>query len=238
MNGIPEKQRTEVIFIPYEEVIKSPYPILLQTVISKYNDFYSKFLDLRRLDGHDLNNLTRFCIQRSDVNIFEYLATADFDFENSLSELKKRFANLYSSSELLKIGQSLPMLMAQRFTEKIYIYSPEYDPRIHLDLQNSLGSMDKISYIVGKNIGEVVGKIPERITSFILNDIAQVVRINETGKLKDSTVLLASYGYNYAINEKDELDYKMDVEALAKATPFEFATFIPRELIHADFALE
>jgi hypothetical protein len=238
MSITSEKNKTEVIFISYEEVIKSPYPVLLQTVLTKYRDFYSKFLDLGRLDGHDINNLARFCIQRSDVNVFEFLAINDFDFENSLIEFKKKFADLYTRSELLKIGQVLPTVMAQRFTEKIYIYSPEYDPRIHLDLQNSLGSMDKISYVVGKNIGEVVAKIPEKITSFILNDIAHVVRISEIDKLKNTSVLLASYGYNYAINNKGELDYKMDIETLSKVNSFEFGTFVPRDLLMSDFALE
>lgn len=229
-----EKNKFETIFITYEEIIKSPYPVILYTILTKYKEFYSPYLNLSKIDGYDMNNLNRLCIQRNVVNIFEYLARGDFDFEGSLMGMEKKFVDLYTNSELLKIGVNLPLIIKQKFTEKVYIYTPEYDPRIHIDIQNSMGSMDKISYVSG-TISDVMSNIPA-VTSFILNDISYMVKIAATGKLKDSSILLASYGYNYTLDAKGELQFKLDMTEFAKKNSCEFASFIPKDLSIEDFS--
>ena len=228
----------ETIFMPYEEIVKSPYPLILQTILENYKDFYTPYLRLEEIESYDLRNLARLCIQRTDVNIFEYLAKTDFDFESSLIEYKNKYADIYTRSEILKIGLSFPLLMGQKFTEKVYFYSQAYDPRIHLDLQNTVGSMDKVSYVVGESMADVVSEIPETITSFILNDVAQVIELTATGKLKGTNVLLANYGYNYALNPEGELALKIDMETLSKLYEFNYGLFTPKDLSHEDFALE
>lgn len=237
MDPISEKYKTEVFFVSYEEVIKSPYPVILQTILTKYKDFYSNYLKLDDLVHYNFANLTRFCIQRTDVNLLEYIAKTEFDYEGTLLELKSRFSNLYKISELLKFGQSLPILIAQRFTEKVYIYSPKYDPRIHLDIQTSLGTMDKIAYVAG-NLAEAVSNLKHKVTAFVFNDIAQIVEVAPTGKLKNSTVLLASYGYNYTLDSKGDLILKIDIEKMCREYGFEFVQFAPIDFTDEHFALE
>jgi|HigsolmetaAR204D_1030405.scaffolds.fasta_scaffold00400_17 hypothetical protein len=230
-----ERYKTETFFMIYEEVIKSPYPILLYTILEKYKDVYSDYLNLEEISDYNFKNLTRLCVQRSEVNVFEYLAKKEFDYEGTLIELKSRIPNLYSASELLKFGQSLPLLISQRFTKKIYIYSPKYDPRIHLDIQTTAGTMEKISYVVG-DLAEVVSKVDQPITAFVLNDITQLMKIAPTDKLKNTTVLLASYGYNFKLDENGELSLKIDSKEMAKKYGFDFAQFVPLDLTEEHFA--
>lgn len=227
--------KPEIIFITYDEVIKSPYPFLLNEINTSLQGVYDTFLDLSEVKGRDMGNLLRLCTQRTDRNLFEYLAKREFDYATALKELKDRYFEVYDKSPLLTMGTSLQMLLTQKFTEKVYIYTEEYDIRVHLDIQNTYKDMKRVNYVTG-DFGKVLDKL-EGITSYILNDLDYIIDILNKDKAEYTNILLASYGYNYVLDEdNDSLDLRIDVEHLIKDRICKFGTFIPAEFTHQDFS--
>lgn len=229
-------ERPEVFLISYEEVIKSPYPFLLHQIVHRYREVYDDFLHLEIIEKMDMENLARYCIQRTDYNILTGLAKKEFDYDSALRELKKRFFNIYENCELLSIGNSLPMLLSQKFTQKIYLYTEEYDVRIHLDIQNSFHDMERVPYVTG-NFADVLDAIPETITTFILNDVTDIGVIFAKQKEAYTNILVASYGYNYVLDEESgDLKLRYNVEEhIEENRIFKFATFIPQNLTEKHF---
>lgn len=220
----PRMGKPEVIFVTYDEVIKSPYPVLLHQILYRFRSVYEKFLNFDDIDGMDVKALMLYCTKRTHKNVFRDLMITEFDIDKSLKEATDRFFDVYSKSDLLSIGDSLRRVAAQRFTKKIYIYTPVYDLRVHIDIQETYGDMDKINYVNG-DFTEVIKNLPE-ITSYFLNDAEYVNALIEMKKLKHTTVLLAEYGFNY-IKEGDELFYKFDVESATEEHKFKFGSFAP-----------
>lgn len=233
MSGNIHKE--EIIFIMYDDVIKSPYPALLNNILNQYHDFYSKFLDLDKLNGYDMNNIIRLCVQRTEFNLFQYLAKTKFNFDKSLKDFSSRFDTLYKDSSLLTIGESLHVVMSQKFTQKVYFFSHEYDPRIHKDIQLTFGENKKITYLAGDMV-DAINNTPG-INSFILNYYDDIEKICTTNKIKGSNVLLARYGYNFSLNEDGILDFRVDTNRLQKEYGFKFASFIPTQLTNEHFTM-
>lgn len=220
-------KRDEIIFISYDEVIKNPYPLLLSTIITKYKDVYKDFLSLDKLENMSMDDLYVLCSQRHDKNIFRYLSKKEFNFDKALNDLYHKFNDLFINTDLLPIGNSIHILLSQKFTKKIYIHSKEYDKRIHLDLQLNFRDMTKINYVTG-NMSEVISSL-EGVTTYIFNDIMDVsYLIGE--KMNYTNILVANYGYNYTLNENGTLMLRINLEDMMKKYVFKFSTFIPIDL--------
>jgi len=228
--------RPEVIFITYEDVIKTPYPFLLYQIIHKYRHIYDEFLHLDTIEKMDMKNLYRFCLQRTNRNVLVDLAKREFDVDEALSDLKKKFFNIYENCELLAIGNSLPLILSQKFTKKIYVHTEEYDIRVHMDLQKTYHNMTKVNYVTG-NLVDVLDALPEPVTTFILNDITDVGTIIFKQKEEYTNILVASYGYNYTLNEEGKMILRVNIEDFTKDRIFKFATFIPQELTEDHFTV-
>jgi hypothetical protein len=229
------EERPEVLLITYEDIIKCPYPFLLNKIDTKLSPYYESFLDLEKFKGMDMDNLLRLCIQRSDIDIFKFLAKEEFDTAGALKDLKDRYFEIYKDSPLLKIGNSLGMMLSQKFTEKIYIYSEVYDIRIHLDVQENFPDMERVNYVSG-NFEAVLDKL-EGITTFIVNDIDYIVDIINKEKAEYANIMLASYGYNYFYNDDtNAMDLRCDVEKIIGDRVCKFATFIPVDLSEKHFS--
>jgi hypothetical protein len=220
--------RPEVVFITYEDVIKTPYPFLLNKIDTRLREFYEPFIDVDKFKGLDMNNLLRLCTQRNDRNVFRWLAKKDFDIDGSLKELKDRYFELYKDSELLKIGESVKLMLTQKFTKKIYIYSEVYDIRIHLDIQESFQDMKRVNYITG-DFEKVLDKV-EGVTSFIVSDFDYVYDIIQKEKADYTNILLGNYGYNFIFNEDtNAMEFRLDHKKLIGDRVCKFSTFIPAE---------
>lgn len=218
--------RKEVIFITYEDVIKSYQPTLLRYILDNYPDKFSHFINIDKIKRLDQNNLIRLCIQRTNKNILEYLAIREFDYELVLKTLKSKIVDLYFESPILVMGDSLNILLTQKFVDTIYIYSEEYDPRIHEDLIELYNQNEKIRYVVG-DFSSCIRKIPE-VTTFILNDVDYVLDIINEGKEEYSNILIANYGYNYILNEEtDEIELRIDLDKILANKVCKHAIFTP-----------
>lgn len=224
----PFDGKDEVIFITYDDVIKTPFPFLLNKINEKLSSFYEPFLDLDKIKGLDMNNLNRLCVQRTDKQIFRFLAKTDFDVDGSLKELHERYFEVYEESPLLATGHSLIRLLSQKFTKKVYIHTDVYDMRVHLDIQNTYNDMDRVNYVTG-DLDSVLKEL-EGITTYMVADMDHVVKIlrSDKEKLQYINILMAQYGYNYIFNDStNELEYRLDVEKLIGENICKFATFMP-----------
>jgi len=217
----------EVIFITYDEVIKNPYPILLLTILKKYKDIYKDYLKLELIDGMDLDDLYVLCCQRHEKNIFRYLTKKEFDFDKALNDIYYKFNDLFINTDLLPIGNSIHMLLTQKFTKKIYVYTKTYDKRIHLDLQLNFHDMTKINYVTG-NLYDVLNTL-EGVTTYIFNDIMDVSYLIGD-KLNYSNILVANYGYNYTLDENKNMILRLNLSDIYNQYVFKFSTFIPIDL--------
>ena len=222
MNEFTKKQ--EIIFISYDEIIKNVYPLLLSLILKRYKNEYKDFLKIDLIENMNIDDLYILCIQRHDKNILRYLSKKEFNYEESLKNIYNKFNDLFINSDLLSIGASIHMLLTQKFTKKIYIYTKEYDKRIHLDLELNYRDMNKINYVTG-NFLDAVNKL-DGITTYILNDIMDVSYILDE-RINYTNILLANYGYNYTINENGTLVLRLNLEEAMDKYVFKFSTFFP-----------
>lgn len=231
----PFTGRDEVIFIDYEEIIRSPYPAMLKLISSHYQDHYKDFLWMEEFADMDMPNLERLCVQRTKKNIFEFLAKKPFDYDQAIKDLKDKFMDIYKESPMLMMGESVSRMMSQKFTKKIYMYTEQYDIRVHIDIQETFKNMNIINYVTG-DIEQVIQDLKD-VSFYVLKDIDHIPLIfkHDIGDYKE--IVLASYGYNYNLDDNGEAQYKIDIEALMKEYVFKFASFQPVELTPDHFTM-
>ncbi len=235
----PFEGRAEIFFIMYEDIVKTIDPFILKAI--KNNQILSEsFKNIIRLDDFkdlDDNNLLRLCIQRTNQNILEYLAKGKFDYDETYKTLKysPSFFDIYKESELLEMGKNIQLMLNQKFTEKIYIYTEEYDIRVHLDIQETYNNMEKINYVWGdftKALQDLEG-----ITTIIINNVDYMFDIIQSGKSDYTTVMIPMYGYNYVeIEDNDLLELRLDLESLVEDTICKPFLFSPVKLKEEHFS--
>lgn len=218
----------EVIFITYDGVIKSPVPFILKMLqTSDYEEGYSDMINYNRFKGLDDGQLLGLATRRITKNILEYLATQEFDYEASYQDLILRFPNIYEESKLLSMGNSIHITTQQSFLKHIYIYTEYYDKRVQDDISNTYNDLHNITYVSG-DFKDVISKVPERITSYVLNDIEYINILLDMNKLSYTNVLLAKYGYNYKADKDDHTKVILkidDIDNVCKENIFKLAMF-------------
>lgn len=217
--------RPETIFITYEEVIKSPFPFILTQLQTRYKDHFKGFINFDLLKNLDEKGLVDFCIKRTEKNILRNVAIQNFDFESSIKQLRDNFKEIiWENSQELSMTKSIPILLNQKFLDKIFIYTKEYDKNIHKDIQENFKNMDKIKYITGPTLNDVLDAIP-KITTYILNDIMDFSTLL-CRDIRYSNILVADYGYNYTVKENKAV-LRIDPDPLSKEKVYNFALFSP-----------
>ena len=217
--------KPEIIFICYDEIIKNPYPFLLNQIRTKYKSVYKDFINMSLFENYDDMNLMRLVVQRTRKNILDYLSIIKFDYNGALDDLKDKFDDMYSQSPLLKMGESVNMMMTQKFTKQIYVYTEKYDPRVHLDLQMMYKNMSLVSYVTG-DFKNVINTL-EGVTTWILDDIFKVSQLVCFKKVEYTNILVANYGYNFSINKDKQTVLNVNVDDWSKEHIFKFGTFMP-----------
>lgn len=227
-------KQDEYIFIEYEEIIKNPYPFILKQLRDKYKQYYEDFINFSKIDNLNDDNLLRLCLQRTEKNILRYIAKKSFDFDKALDEVYNKFDDMYINLPLMNIGKNIPLLLSQKFTKKIYIYSEKYDKRIHFDIQSNFNNMTDINYVTG-DFHDVMEKL-EGITAFILSDINKIIPIVHHKRSEYTNILLAQYGYNYTMID-DKLSLRIPLDEYVKGDNiFKYVTFMPTDLSNANFS--
>jgi hypothetical protein len=145
-----------------------------------------------------------------------------------MKDIFNRFPDMYSKSEKLVMGDSLHMILSQGFTEKVYVYTPEYDERVHVDLNDTYRNPDKLKYITG-DFANIIEDFDD-ITTFIFNDIIDISTLIAFNKTKYTNILVANYGYNFTIDDNGNLTLRIDAESMMEEYVFKFSTFTPAKL--------
>lgn len=228
MNQFASQQ--EVVFITYEDVIKTTKLYILKKLLNdkEFNTCYKDFIDFSKIENKDDSALSGIITAATKNNILEYLATSQFDYNLTYLDLIERFDDIYDESKLLAIGNSIHVLLKQKFTKTIYIYTKAYDKRIHKNL-NDIFDMESIVYINGE-FEEVIEDISktEKITSYILNDIDLLQKLIDIDKVKFTSVLIANYGWNYKLNSEGIPILKIDdIDNISKEKVFKLGVFVP-----------
>lgn len=198
----------ECLFVTYDQVIKDYRGEMLRRLMIYYKESYRSFIDVDKLSSMDIAELSGIGISSTCENIFEYLALREFDYDKTLMDAYNKYPDLFIFSPLLKFGESIEVLLKQKFTHKIYIYTSDYDVRINMDISSTFQS-DKVVYVTG-DFCEAVKIIPEKITAFVLNDIRLVDELIAIDKIDATNILVGKLGKNYTIGEDDMLLLKID----------------------------
>lgn len=228
--GLDFATRKEVFFICYHDIIKTAVPFILEKVRDEWKDDYKEYIDMSRIENKSREQLVMLSLNRIYDNVFEYLKIKDFDTEGTLNDIYNYYPELFKESDLLKIGRSLLMIMKEKFVEKIYIYTPTYDKRIHEDIQDTYGNMDLINYVVG-DLEEVLKTITAP-TCFMVNDCMMVDKLIELKKVQYTTILVPFCGFNTKLNLENKLpELKLDdIEDKALKNIFKFSMFMSEDL--------
>jgi hypothetical protein len=173
---------------------------------------------------NDHDKFIDFIINRPDKNIFKSLRKIEFDYSQAWKDIYKRDPLLMNDSLLLPFGSSILILLKQSFVKKIFIWSEEYDKRIHFDIQENFG-LDRVAYVTGE-FKEAITNLPT-ITCYVLDDVTKLTTLIEMNKVDLATVCIADYGYNYNDTEcgiKRELKlpelYKLEDKHRFRSTLF------------------
>jgi len=215
--------KPEIIFIVYDEIIKNPYPFILNQIKTLYRNVYEEFIDFNLIDGKNMDQLLNLCILRRKKNIFYYLAKKDFNYKKALDDIFYKFNDMYIKSNPLIISSSIKVLLKQKFTEKIYIYTEKYDKRVHLDIQQQFQDMDKVNYVTGDFYNTI--KKLGGITTFILKDILNISTILYLDKIQYTNILVGNFGFNFTLSETGLVIPRFNVDDIMADKIFKFATF-------------
>jgi hypothetical protein len=217
--------RDEIVLVEYDEIIKSPYPLLLEQISTRYSEAYEQFIWLDEFREMDMNNLQRLCVQRTDIDLFRYLSKTEFDYVTALKELKDKYMNIYKESPLLSMGDGISKMLSQKYVKQVYIHTDVYDVRVHRDIQDTFHDMDRTPYVTGP-ISDVIQQL-EGVTCYILKDIHHVPLLFEKNKFEYSEILVGAFGFNYNMDAENTLTLKIDMEKLKEKGSFKFGTFQP-----------
>lgn len=201
----------EIVFVTYDMVIKDYRPFILKTIAESDQLMlaYKEFIDTALVETLTDKQKNFLPVISRSRNIFEHIAIKKFNYDKSLKEFISMYPNIYSDSELLTFGESIHVLKRQKFTSKIFIYTEEYDERIHYDIQSTYTDMGLIEYVSGP-FEDVIMSINENITTYVLNDADLVDKLIALDRVKETEILIADIAYNYKINDKNELMVKID----------------------------
>lgn len=194
----------EVLFICYEDIIKTNKPFLLQKLQEpEFKEKYSDMIDYSKIEGKTPDQLMALSLSFYYKNIFQNLAKTEFDYDAAEFTLSSQFDDLFSKSNPLAMGNNLKMLLSCSFLKKIYVYIERPDKRILTDLINEYDD-DRISVIVG-DFSKGVSKIPEKIDLFMLNDVNMINKLESIGLLKNACILIARLGYNSTFDQENNI---------------------------------
>lgn len=219
----------EVLFVMYEDIIKTTKFLILRKLLTEpYKTNYSDFIDIGKIDGLSDNDLMRTIFSANDKNILRALSTQSFDFDNTYLDLYLNYDDIIAESKPLAFVNSIHILLQQTFLEKIYIYTPYYDENIYKDIYGIFGT-DMIVYVYGE-LDDVLEQLSKRtrITTYVLNDIMLLEDLIKKGVVAYTNILVSNTGYQYKINEDGIPVLRVEnTEALSKQHIFKLAMFAP-----------
>lgn len=216
--------RNQILFITYEDIVKLNYALLLETVVKDYKDELGGILKLDDIKDYDVDNLNRLCIERTDRNPLKYISKSE-EFYSICDELmdmfEVEFTDMYAKAQLTDFGSKLYNIFMQPFVKKVYIHTDKKIYQIPYDCSLIFSDFsNKIEYVYG-DIPKFIKTLPEKPTTYIINDIEIVNKLIENDLVSYTEILIAELGYNFKLNEeKNDIVLKYDLESLMREKTF------------------
>lgn len=226
-NNNPFTMRKEIMLIEYTDVIKCPSAGILNLIKKDYINELKDLININKLNLMDFNNIQRYCIERPTKNVLDYIKVNPFNTDTIYKALYNAYDTIYMDLPLMSIGDSVYFLSKQKFTEKIYIFSEEYDKKIEFDIKENYCELDNVFYVAG-DFKSIINSI-EKPTSYILSDIDKVQTIIDENKIEFVEIMVAQYGYNYCIDDSI-LKIRGDYDKMMYDKNFKIASFTPLKM--------
>ena len=220
----PFTMRKEIMLVEYIDTIKCPSAGILNLIKKDYVNELKGLIDINKLQRMDFKNIQRYVIERPTKNILDYIKTNDFNTNEIYKALYNAYDTIYMDLPLMAIGSSIYFLSKQKFTEKIYLFSEEYDKKIEYDIKEHFCELDNVYYVAG-DFKSILNSI-ESPTSYILSDIDKVKTIIDMEKIEFTEIMIAQYGYNYSIKDSI-MSIKGNYDKMMYDLNFKIASFTP-----------
>ena len=211
---------SDAILVEYNDVLKSPFFILLMTI--KDNEALKIIFDLIELEELDIDSLYEWYLNRKDKNIFKCLNLNDgvlesyfnndislFDkwCDDMLYDLINKNPYFVEYDSELNFTESFQTLLQKTLVKKSYIYTEQYSESIKEDILKLFG--EKVIYVYGDLLDIIKENNITNNSTFVFSDIKKILYLEKANILKFSSVIIADrYGYNY--KSKNELVIDID----------------------------
>lgn len=216
--------RHEVILISYEDMLKCPSFFVLKTIRDELIEAYEPFIHVDIIKNMTDDELIYMCRYRSEKNPLKYLAKRVFNYEQAFKDIMDKYPNSYKDSYKLRLCEYVDYLAMQKFTDKILIYTRDFDEKVLVDVSDMFSYNEKIELVCG-DIEDVINDF--NITGFFINDHNYIDIIKKYDKLQYSEILVPAYGYNMHLNENNIPVIRTDITEYSKHNDFKIGLFNP-----------
>lgn len=205
--------RSHAMFICYKDMIKLTYPVMLHELINDYYDDLKDYLELDKIKDHDILNLERVAVERTDINPLKYIKKPDCPDElcdSLLRAFNDEMITMYTQSRFSDFGSKLYNVFPQSRVTDIYIYNEEPNHQVIIDCNVYFSEYSKkIKYVTGDFIKAVMS-VPVKPTFYALNDIQYLHKLIEHGLVEYTEIVLGELGCNYEFNK----DYGIELKGI------------------------
>ena len=188
------------VFCVYEEVMRDPNFFLINKILNtkKLREQFEEYLNLSIFDEQSEDRVKVLILNRTEKNIFKWLAKKKFDFDYNYNLLKDKFKTLYEESPALDMYRALGRMVSEPFLKCMYIYHPTQDKRIMYDIVTTFGkdNKDKVKFVTGPYL-DVIEAIGPDINLYVDNDANRIAPLLHMEERRYNTFMVAQYGYNY-----------------------------------------
>jgi hypothetical protein len=188
------------VLLVYDQVVKSTDTFILRMIIENYYDKFSPYMNLEPLRTCTIDAMIPLVVARTKKNPLEWLAKTEFDYASNYAHLHKRFVNMYDRAPILKHFQVMEKFCLSYCIGSVYVWSPEYDKRIHYDIEPVQSKYSSFQYVTG-DMNKVINAIGN-LNLIYDYDADRVYDLVKDGYHNDIFFALARYGFNYGEDHK------------------------------------
>lgn len=236
-SGFNVFMNTDVLFIEYDDVIRSPMFIFLYMLHD--NKAIEKIFDLSEFEGKSFEEIYEWYVQRDDKNVIKSMELQEDALEKFFDNSEEKFDEwadaiyqnelakteiLFKDEMYLNFDAVLRRLLGekrdQKLVDKIYIWSPYESEFIKKDVMKRYGSSIKVVF---GSLEDIIEK--EQISensSYVFSDLRHINTLIKTKHFELASIMIAdTYWYNY----DEEFDPVVNIDELRKKFIFKLDFF-------------